>query len=195
MGMTNDGRPLEYPDNPLTRAMAAPQVVRGGISATPPPSVKSGAWGTEPRLSENEQTELDTKLAEYLGAATPQVPELKRLAPPLSIPQKKARMNFNNIQRIDLEREVIVVDDMEFPLAPEDVRHLRLLCIDCVLNAVVSGLRDVLGESGIEPTQLTGVLKEDVLGRRQETPTLPLGPPVSGPGESAEGKVETSEQE
>lgn len=189
MGMTNDGRPLEFPDNPLTRAMAAPPTTRGGISATPPPAVKSGAWGTTPKMSEKEQQELDAKLAAFMAGHSDMQPppepqaELFRFPP---VQNKKARVNFNNIQRIDLEREVIVVDDMEFPLAPEDVKQLRLLCVDCVLNAVVQGLRDMLGNSGVETSQLSGMLKEDVLGRRQEAAPLPEGPGVPGTGEGTQ---------
>lgn len=189
MGMTNDGRPLEFPDNPLTRAMASPPTTRGGISATPPPSVKSGAWGTAPKMTEKERQELDEKLATLMAerpmeqSVPEQAVELFKFQPSQS---RKARVNFNNIQRIDLEREVIVVDDMEFPLAPDDVKHLRLLCVDCVLNAVVQGLRDMLGSSGVGLTQLTGMLREDVLGRRQEAAPLPEGPGVSGTGEGTQ---------
>lgn len=188
MGMTNDGRPLEFPDNPLTRALAErPTSMRGGISATPPPSVKSGAWGTAQPLKVDEMQELDNKLRAYMGEtveAPPQIPQpLPRIEP---VYRKKSNVNFNNIQRIDLEREVIVVDDMEFPLAPEDVKQLRLLCVDCVLNAVVQGLRDMLGNSGVETSQLSGMLKEDVLGRRQEAAPLPEGPGVPGTGEGTQ---------
>ena len=188
MGMTSDGRPLEFPDNPLTRALAErPTSTRGGISATPPPSVKSGAWGTSPALKSEEMQELDNKLRAYLGEAAEVPPPTPTPIPRLTpVQPKKASVNFNHIQRIDLEREVIVVDDMEFPLAQEDVKQLRLLCVDCVLNAVVQGLRDMLGQSGVELSSLSGMLKEDVLGRRQEAAPLPEGPGVSGTGEGTQ---------
>lgn len=193
MGMTNDGRPLDFPDNPLTRIMTTPQPSQGSLAPTGPtynfsaqsaPTVKSGAWG---KMTEQEQQELDGKLAALMGSSEPAAAPARAVIPERIIPNpRKSRMNFNNIQRIDLEREVIVVDDMEFPLAPDDVKHLRLLCIDCVLNAVVQGLRDMLGQSGVEPSTVAGMLKEDVLGRRPEAPPLSGGHAVPGEGESPE---------
>lgn len=202
MGMTSDGRPLEYPDNPLTRAMANPTATLGNLSPTAAPewnysaapqtpSVRSGALG---KLTSEEEKDLDSKLAALMGSPPPgpAVEEVTvRYTPPAS--QRRSRMNFNNIQRIDLEREVIVVDDTEFPLAPDDVKHLRLLCIDCVLNAVVQGLRDMLGQSGIEPSAVIGMLKEDVLGRRPEAAPLPEGQSVPGTGEGSQDSVEVGE--
>jgi hypothetical protein len=203
MGMTSDGRPLEYPDNPLTRAMAGPASSSQSLSPTAAPewhfgaapqtpSVRSGALGK--LTSSEEEEELDKKLAALLlspppGPAAGEV--TVRYTTPT--PQPRVRMNFNNIQRIDLEREVIVVDDTEFPLAPDDVKQLRLMCIDCVLNAVVHGLRDMLSQSGIEPAHVAGMLKEDVLGRSATPATLPEGHPVPGEGESPQDSVESNE--
>lgn len=190
--VTKDGRPLSYPTNPLTQAMFdginAAREGRGGVSASPPPAVKSNAWGVQVPLSQEETKELDARLAALSGAEVEKVdvpppvihrPQVNRFVP-----------NFKNIQGIDLDRNIIRVDNLEFPLAESDAKQLRLLCVDCVLNAVVAGLKDMLGDSGIESSALAARLKEDVFGRGKEETAVSEGLRLPGGGEAKEDGVE-----
>lgn len=189
MEITSDGRPLEFPDNPLTRMIAG----RGAISATPAPTVKSSAWGMATPAPE-EQAELDAKLQAYLGGPAPETP-LPKITVKEEAPVRKSRINFNNVQRIDLEREVIIVDDMEFPLTPEDARQLRLMCVDVVIDSVMQGLRDLLATAGVSPESVSSGLKEVVRGREPETQAVPARQGVPGEGKGPENSVAQGTQE
>lgn len=181
--LTKDGRPLAWPINDLTRALEIKG--RGGVSATPPPAVKSGAWGSEITVPQQMRD---------IAASAPVTKEVEY--PPIEYDiGRTGSVNFNNIQGIDLVKNTITVDGLDFPLAPEDVKQLRLLCVDCVLNAVVTGLKDMLNTSGIEANMLLGSLKEGVRGRSSATETVQEGPPVPGEGAGTQGSVEQSEQE
>jgi len=197
--VTSDGRPVNYPSNPLTDAMFAGLSAargRGGVSASPPPAVRSNSWGQETPLSPDEIAELDARYAEMIappptataaGSVTGHVtPVYKNTTVP----------NFQNIQGIDLERNVIRVDGMEFPLDADDARQVRLMCVDCVLNAVVAGLRDLLSTYGISPDLIKAQTREAVLERGQETAQVQdrLGAPGEGTNpESAVAEVEPSD--
>lgn len=182
--VTKDGRPIVYPTNALTQLLTENRG-RGGVSASPPPSVRSGAWGAQP-LTQEEQAELDAKLA---GVSAPTEAVGFRQMQEI-VPRQRGSLNFNNIQGINLEQNTIRVDGLDFPLAPEDVHNLRLLCVDCVLNAVVLGLREMLGTSGIEVSSLLKSLKEDVIGRGDEAQALQEGQELPRQGEDEEGSVE-----
>jgi len=175
--LTKDGRPLAWPTNDLTRALETKG--RGGVSATPPPAVKSGAWGAEVNVP---QQMLD------IAASAPVTKEVEYLNYDIG---RTGNVNFNNIQGIDLIKNTITVDGLDFPLASEDVKQLRLLCVDCVLNAVVTGLKEMLNTSGIEANLLLGSLKEGVRGRTSATETVQEGPTVPGEGASTPSPVES----
>lgn len=198
--ITSDGRPVSYPSNPLTEAMFAGLSAargRGGVSASPPPSVKSNSWGTGTPLSPEETAELDARYAELL----PPVPPTATMASSVSglvtpVYKRPAAINFQNIQGIDLERNVVRVDDMEFPLDAEDVRQVRLMCVDYVLNAVVSGLSGLLSAYGISTDPIKAQMREAVLERGQETAQVQDRHDVPGEGagpESGVAEVEPSD--
>lgn len=190
--ITSDGRPVSYPSNPLTDAMFAGLNAargRGGVSASPPPAVRSSSWGQETPLSPEEVAELDARYAEMIA-----VPPTATAAGSVSalvapVYKRPAAINFQNIQGIDLERNVVRVDDMEFPLDSEDVRQVRLLCVDCVLNAVVAGLGELLTTYGISTNLIKAQMREAVLERGQETAQVQDRQNAPGEGAGPESDV------
>lgn len=146
----------------------------GPVSAGAAPTVRSAALGTmapdPPPLTAEEQAHLDAKaraigilspdptsegpygtLEEAMTAGAPMNPPVQaQAATPVQAqrsihPVGPTRLpNFKHVQGIDLIRNVIYIDGMEFPIPEGDVRFLRAYAIDHTRNYITKMLNDAM---------------------------------------------------
>lgn len=179
--ITKDGRRVVYPSNALTDILTDVQR-RGGVSASPPPAVRSGAWG-EIKLSKEEEAELDSKLL----ALNAPVKAVEKTMPTKQEPQRRGNQpDFTNIQGVDIVAKTIWVDGLEFRMSDDEAKQLQRMCVDCVLRSVVRGLQGAVGDT-LWP------VKESTSERVKETTEVPEGHSVPREGEGTEVSVEKNE--
>lgn len=166
---------VHHPSNILTQAMdRVAEMNRGGVprsagvaSATSPPTARSADLGTEVPLSEAERAELDAKaraagivdprlgpapegaypsLDEAIAAGAParsaRITQDRVTVPPVAVPRLP---NFRNVQGIDLLRNRVLVDDMEFPITEDQAREFKLFVVETARGAILEKLSEADG--------------------------------------------------
>lgn len=165
--------PAEFPQNALTKIIeeAALRNVGGkahAVSAGSMPTVRSAALGqpvpdAPSSLSLDERQELDER-ARSLGILPPLEgeqgaygtleeamnagqPVNQRVVAERMVPTPPARLpDLRNIQGIDLQLNVAYVDNLDFPIPPEDAERLRRYVIELVRNQVTEAFNQAIAE-------------------------------------------------
>ena len=181
-------QPTTY-DNPLTRMIERAHQRNMGesrreapVDAGASPSARSAAVGreVEPPLTVEERAELDAKARE-LGLMPveegeqnlyPTLADAMKAGAPVegpAVPAPAARAavviegvrlpNFTKVGGIDLIRDVVYVDSMEFSIAKEDADQFRLYAIQIAHNVITQKLNEAVAALGAAVQEAT---REDV---------------------------------
>lgn len=168
------------PDNDFTRLIDSISADnraggrRGGVaSATPLPTVRSASYGQEVvvPLTAEQQAELDRKAAELGIMELPMhasgfVPN--GLSPVITLTPRLP--NFRAVEGIDLQRNVVAVDGLAFPIPEDEALELRQYVLRIVRTALEKKLKEALDLLSLPTTA------EDTNGgtAKQEEPVPPV---------------------
>ena len=155
--------PAYFPDNDLTRAFIGSN--GSPVSGTPLPTTRSAALGRPadpPPLTNSEREELDRK-AQALGilpkseelegtsyqsmssALEAGAPVVKRVQP-IAPATQYILPDFTRIDRIDLNRGVVVIGDLEFEIPKSDVDIFKKYSLTVARAAIDKRLTEALEE-------------------------------------------------